>query len=83
MKQDKQCSFCINKIKSPKYFITIYSDCDNNGSNNFRQKIEIITEPKTIYFDLAKGVNNTLLLEIDFINQLEQVKSFDPTPFCN
>ena len=38
---------------------------------------KIIMESKTIYFDLAKDVNNNLMLEIDFIikHEFSEVKN--------
>ena len=51
-------------MKSLKRFTTILSVGYNNGSD---YKIVIITEPKTIYFDLSKKVDQNLKHKICFI----------------
>ena len=53
MKSEKQYIFWISIIKSPKYI-------EDN-------KLVIITEVKTIYFDVPKKCDRSLKHEIDFI----------------
>ena len=65
MKSDNQTSFCINTINDLKD-LQRFSQIIIMGVHIEGNKLVIIIEPKTFYFDLPKNIDN-LKHEIDFV----------------
>ena len=59
--------FCINAIKSPQKFTRIQSSHQITGVYIHNNKLVVITEPKTIYFDLSEKADNRPKYEINYI----------------
>ena len=53
-------------IESPRNFATVSSSYYIMGVHIESNKLVIITEPKTIYFDLSKVVDNNLKYKTEF-----------------
>ena len=65
----------MNMIESPRNFATVSSSHYIVGVHIESKKRVIITEPKTIYFDLSKVVDNNLKYETEFILKTQRTFS--------